>query len=133
MVNHPWEYHLDTSPRSSYMILQTHTFYHKIISIGIVFSYNYLFSSHTLAWSCVLHLKLVTYYLFPLYLIYFSTDFNMLYWCFLYACSTSTTIFKLIWSLKITPEYTLHNRVKDSITQKSIVIFSSNFKGRLIC
>ena len=39
----------DTFPQSSYMILQTRTSHHKIISIGVVFSYNFfLFSSHTL-------------------------------------------------------------------------------------
>ena len=37
MVNHPWEYRLDMSPHSSYMILQTRTFNYEIISIGVVF------------------------------------------------------------------------------------------------
>ena len=43
-VRYPKEYHYNMSPHSSYMILQTHTFYHKIISIGVVFSnsYNYV-------------------------------------------------------------------------------------------
>ena len=41
---------------------------------------------------------------------------------------TSTAIFRLILSLKFTPDYTLHSRVKDSITHISIVIFSSNFR-----
>ena len=36
MVNHPWQYHLNTSPHSPYMILQTRTFYHEITSIGVI-------------------------------------------------------------------------------------------------
>ena len=42
MMNHPWEYHLDTPLHSSYMILQTCTFNRKIVSVGIVFSNYYL-------------------------------------------------------------------------------------------
>ena len=47
-------------PYSFYIIFQTRTFYHKIILIDVFSnSYNsFLFSSHTLAWACVLHLKL---------------------------------------------------------------------------
>ena len=37
MVNHPWEYRVNTPLHSSYMILQTRTFNHKIVSIGVVF------------------------------------------------------------------------------------------------
>ena len=37
MVNHPLEHHLHMSSHSSYMVLQTHTFNHKIISTGIIF------------------------------------------------------------------------------------------------
>ena len=50
-----------------------------------------------------------------------------------YAYSTSIAIFRLILLLNITPEHTLHSRVKDSITHNSTVILSSNFLGRLIC
>ena len=37
MLNYPWEYHLDMSPYSSSMVLQTHTSYDKIILMGIIF------------------------------------------------------------------------------------------------
>ena len=49
-----------------------------------------------------------------------------------YAYSTSTGIFRVILLLDITPEHTLHSRVKSSITHNSIVIWSSKFNGRLI-
>ena len=61
MVKNPQEYNLDTSPHFSYMILQTRTFNHKVISIGVIFSSyscSNLFSLHTLAWDCVLQFKL---------------------------------------------------------------------------
>ena len=47
MVNHPWEYCLDTPFHFSYTILKIFTFNCKIISVAIVFSYN-LLSLHTL-------------------------------------------------------------------------------------
>ena len=40
-------------------------------------------------------------------------------------------IFRLNPLLKVTPEHSLHSRVKGSITHNSIITFSSNFKGRL--
>ena len=53
-------------------------------------------------------------------------------WCYLmHTLLCSTTSFSLILLLNITPEHTLHSRVKDSITHNSIVIWSSNFNGRL--
>ena len=74
------------SPHFSYIVLQIHMFDHKIILIGIVFSSN-LFSSHTLAWTCVLHLRL------QLLLVSFISQpflnrfqYN-LYYCLPYACS----------------------------------------------
>ena len=92
-----------------------------------------IFLFHTLAWACVFHLKfqsLLVSFISQLLLNRFQYN---LYYCLLYGCSTSTTIFRLIWLLKVTPEYTLHGIVKDSITQNSIVIFSLNFKEKLIC
>ena len=48
---------------------------HESLAQRIFPQLRYLFSSHTLAWACDLHLKL-QYYLFPLYLSHFSTNFN---------------------------------------------------------
>ena len=45
--------------------------------------------------------------------------------CILY--NTSIAIFRLILLLNITPECTLHSRVKGSITHNSVVIFFLNF------
>ena len=45
----------------SHMVLQTNNCYHKIVSIGVIFSCNSnfnLFSLYTLAWACVLQFKL---------------------------------------------------------------------------
>ena len=130
MVNHPWEYHLDTSPHSFYMILQTCNFNRKIVSIGVVFSN--LFSSHTLAWTCILHLRL------QLLLVSIISQsllnrfqYNLCY-CLLYACSTSTAIFRLVLLRKVTPRSLLHSRVKHSITHTPVVICSSNFNGELL-
>ena len=118
MVNHPWEYHLDTFPHSPYMILQTCTSHHKIVSIGVVFfSYNssFLFSSHTLAWACIIHLK------FQSLLVSFISQSLLnrfqynLYYCLPYSCSTSRAIFSFILSSKVISEHTLHSRVKYSI------------------
>ena len=128
MVNHPWEYHLDTSPHSSCMVLQTYTFNHKIISVGIGFSHSHRTPLHWLA-CCTLN---YSYYWFPLYLSHFSTNFNI----------TCTTIYlihalevqhflALLYHLKLL-EGALHSRVKDSVTNISIVICSSYFKGRLL-
>ena len=129
MVNHPWEHHHDT--HFSCMVLQTHMFNHKIISVGIVFSSD-LFSSHTLAWTCVLNLRL------QLLLVSFISQSLLsrfrynLYYSLSYAFSTSTAIFRFIVSLEVTPENLLHSRVKHSITHISVVICSSNFKGGLL-
>ena len=130
MVNHPCEYHLDTSTHSSYMVLQTHIFYHKIISMGVVFRFFFFVQPCI---GLVLHLKLSSYAYFlqisvtsqwiPQYNLYYSLP---------YTCTTSTAIFRFILSLKVTPECTLHSRVKDSITYISIVISSSKFKGGLL-
>ena len=96
-------------------------------SIGIVFSSN-LFSSHTLARTCVLHLKLQL-----LFVSFISQSLlhRFQYKYLPYACFTSITIFRLIQSLKVTPESLLHSRVKHSITHSSVIIYSSNFKGGL--
>ena len=55
-----------------------------------------------------------------------------LYFPLLYAYSTSPPIIRLKLSYKLTLEGTLHSRAKDFTTDNSIIIFSSNFKGRLI-
>ena len=47
---------------------------------------------------------------------------------FTLGCSTSTVIFQLVLSLKVTPEGTLHSRIKHSITHISIVISLLHFK-----
>ena len=61
-------------PANSYLLQQKY-------SMGIVFSYSFnsfLFSLHTLAWACILHLKL-SGYACSLYLNNFSVDFNTTY------------------------------------------------------
>ena len=86
-------------------------------------------SSHTLAWVYVLlHSMLVSFISLSLLN---KFQYN-LYYSLPYACSTSTAIFRLILSLKDTPEHTLHSRVKDTITHISTIIYSSNFKERLL-
>ena len=101
--------------------------------VSFSFSYNsFLFSSHTLAWSCVLHLKFQSMLVsFISQSILNQFQYN-LYYFLPYACTTSTAIFRLILSLKVTPESTLHSRVKHSITHISIVISSLIFKGGLL-
>ena len=96
------------------MILQTHNFNCKIVSIGIIFST--IFSLHSLAYTCVLHLRL------QLLLVSFIPQsllnrfqYNLCH-CLLYACSISTAIFRLIQLLEFTPGNLLHSRVKRSIT-----------------
>ena len=135
MVNHLWKYHLDRFPHSSYLTLQTCTSHHKTVSIGIVFSYSnssFLFSLHILAWACILHLR------FQSVLVSFISQSLLnrfqynLYYYLAFACSTSTTIFRLILSFKVIPEHTLHSRVKDSIDHSSTIICSLNFKRGLL-
>ena len=116
-------------PHSSCMVLQTCMFKDKITSIGIIFSNSCLFSSYTLAWVCMLDLKLQLLLVLFISQSYLNRFQSNLYYCLPYACSTSTTIFRLILSLKVTPESTLHSRVKHSITHISIFISSLNFKG----
>ena len=88
--------------------------YHKIISIGIIFS---LFSLHTLAWACILQFKLsimlVSLNSQPCLCIFQP---NSCYYLS-YVSSTSQRIYKLELLHKLTTEYTLHSRVKLSITQ----------------
>ena len=80
----------------------TPTSHHRIVSIGIFFSYNsFLFSLHILAWACILHLK------FQSVLVSFISQslcnrfkYN-LYYCLPYSCSTSRAIFSLIYHLKL--------------------------------
>ena len=97
----------------------------------ISFFSNSLFSSHTLAWACSLWFNLFCMLVFlisqpcPT-----RFQWNLCY-TLPYAYSTSTSSI-LILLLNFTPEHTLHSRVKDSITHNSIVIWSSNFNGRLI-
>ena len=120
-------------PYSSYIILQTRNSHHKIDSIGSVFSYDssFLFSSHALAWACILHLKFQSVLVsFISQLLLNRFQYN-LYYYLPYACSTSTTMFRFFLSLVI-PEHTLHRRVKDSIAHSSTIICSSNFKRGLL-
>ena len=125
MLDHPWEYHLESSPHSYYMVLQTNTCYHKMISIGVVFPSNSnsnLLSLHTLAWACVLQFKLsiILVFLISIMCLYSSTKFMLL---FIYVSSTSWRIYKLKLRHKLTTEHTLHSQVKLSITQNVDCIF----------
>ena len=88
---------------------------------------------HTFAWACVLQLKLsvATCFLY-VSIAYNRSQYNLCY-CLPYACSTSKVIFMSNLKIKVTPEHTLHSRVKDSIPQNSIILFCSNSKGWLIC
>ena len=105
--------------------------YHKIIPIGVAFSYNsynsFLFSSHALAWTCILHLKLSGYACF----LYISVNSQwisiQLVLQLTYACATSIAIFILILSLKVLPESTLHSGIKASIAHISIIVFHQDF------
>ena len=109
------------------------TIYYKSISIGIEFLYFHCTSLHGLV-CCTLNYN---YYLFCLHLSHFKTDSSTTCTTVhpMHTLQTSTAIFRLMWLLKVTSECTLHSRVKDSTTQNSAVIYSSNFnfKGRLIC
>ena len=114
-------------PSNSHILL----FNHKLLSIGVIFSYN-LYSSHTLAWMCMLHLTDYSYYLFLLYLSHFLIQFNTtctitVYPCVLY--KLSITIFRLILLLKVTLGSLLHSRVKHSITPILVVICSPNSRA----
>ena len=109
-------------------------FWPKIVLIGIIFSYNNspFFSSHNLAWTCLLHLKFQSVLVSFISQSFFNRFQYNLYYYLPYTCSTSATIFRLILSFKVIPEYTLHSRVKDSIAHSSTVICSSNFKRGLL-
>ena len=116
------------SPHSSYMILQTHTFYYKIISISIIcYSYDSFYFLHT-------PLHGLAYYTLScqVMLVSFISQQHLhgfqyyLYYSLSYACTTSMIIFRLILPLTVTIECNLHSRVKDSITRISIISFSSN-------
>ena len=119
MVNHPWGYHLDTSPHSSYMVLQTHIFNHKIISIGILNSRFFLYFLRTplqwLTWACILQFKLFILLVFlisqPCLRIFQP---NLCYYLSYVSC-TSYKIYKLKLLHNLTTEHTLHSRVKLSI------------------
>ena len=91
------------------------------------------FSSHTLAWACGLWFNLFGIIVFPICQPCLTSIQWNLTCLLLYAYSTSTATFRLILLFNITPQRTLHSRVKHSITQNSRVILSSNFVGRLIC
>ena len=96
----------------------------------------FLFSSHTLwpqEWACSLSINLFSIFVFLVSQSCLTRFQWNWYYLLPYAYSTSTAIFRIILSLSIIPEHTLHSRVKDSITHNSIVIWSSNFNGRLIC
>ena len=114
------------SHHSSCMVFKTNMFNHKIILIGIIFSNSCLFSSHTLAWACVLHLELQLLLVSFIYISVTSQQISirlviLFTLCMLYK-------YRLILSLKVITECTLHNRVNYSITHISIIIYSSNLK-----
>ena len=121
MVNHPWQYHRDTSSHSSYMVLQTPIFNHKIISIGVLNSRFFLYFLRTplqcLTWACILQFKLFIMLVFLIsqpYLCVFQP--NLCYYLS-YVSSTSYKIYKLKLPHKLTTERALHSRVKLSIAQ----------------
>ena len=120
-------------PHSLHMILQTLTSHHKIVSIasiGVRFFLVPFYFLHTpLHGLAYYNLKfqsvLVSFILSQSLLNRFQYN---LYYCLLYSCSTSRTIFSLILSFEVVPEHTLHSIVKYSIAHISIIISSSNFK-----
>ena len=118
MVNHPWKYHLDISSHSSYMIPQTNTCYHKIISVGIVFPSNSkLFSCHTHVWAWILYFKLSIMFGSPLSQPCACIFKPNLCYYLSYVSYTSWRIYKLKLLHKLTTQITSHSRVKLSITQ----------------
>ena len=132
MVNHPWEYYLDTFPHSLHMILQTRTSHCKIASIASIgirfFLIPFCFLRtplHGLAYYNLKFQSMLVSFISQSLLNGFQSN---LYYCLPYSCSTSRTIFSFILWFKVIPEHTLHSRVKYSIAQISNVISSSNFK-----
>ena len=103
----------------------------KIVSIGIV-SFLIYFHHTPLRGTCVLHFRL------QLLLVSFISQSLLnifqynLYYCLLYACSTSTAIFRFISSLKSYSREFLHSRVKHSISHIPVIICPSNFNGGLL-
>ena len=120
MINHPWECHLDMSPHSSYMILQICTFYHKIISIGVIFLLILLF------YFLRTPLHELAFYSFTYPLCLFPSYLNHVFVCFNQISPTIYLMYPLhvkefiSWNwhvYKLTTEHTLHSRVKRSIAQ----------------
>ena len=105
---------------------QDPSFHHKVFKFAVAFSSNSFYFLHSPLYGlacCTLGYQLMLVsFISQSVLNRFQCN---LYFCLPYACSASAAIFRLIWSLKVTPECTLHSRVKDSRTQNSIIIFSS--------
>ena len=98
--------------------------------IAKYFNWQLFFLCTPLAWACGLWFGIIVFSICQPCLTIFQ--WNLRYFL-LYAYSTSTAIFRLILLFNVTPQHTLHSKVKDFITQNSTVILSSKFLGRLIC
>ena len=113
---------------------QDPSFHHKVFKFAVAFSSNSFYFLHSplhgLA-CCILGYQLMLdSFISQSLLNRFRCN---LYYCLPCACSASAAIFRLIWSLKVVPECTLHSRVKDSRTQNSIIIFSSILRKYYNC
>ena len=130
MVNHPWEYHLDTSPHSSYLILQTQTSYRKIISIGIVFPLILILiiyflrpPLHGLAF-CSFNYPLCLFFHISTMLLHISTKLLLLFILSILCLCTLKNLQARITTLA----YFRTHFTKQSKTQKSGLLFSVESK-----
>ena len=98
MVNHPWEYRNDAPLHSTYIILQTRTFNHKIVSIGVI-SFLLIYFLRTPLHGLAFYSLNYPLYLFPhnsTMCLYISIKLMLLFiLCILYYCSL-----EIIWCLK---------------------------------
>ena len=94
--------------------------------------YNLQYTVFSSAWTCSLWFNLFGMLVFLISQPYTHVLQRNLYYPLPYAYSTNTAIYRLIVLHNVTAEHTSHTRVKDSVTHKSTIILSSNFKGRLI-
>ena len=108
------------------MVLQTHIFNRKIISMGVLNSCFFsIFSSHTLTVAYMgLHFKLFIMLVFLISQPCLCVFQRNLCYYLSYVSSTSYKIYKLKLPHKLTTEHTLHGRVKLSIAQNVDCCFS---------
>ena len=112
---------------------QGQSFHHKIFSLQSFFFYFLCTPFGPREWACGLCINLFSIFVFLVSQPCLTRFQRNWYYLLPYAYSTSTAIFRIILSLSIIPEHTLHSRVKDSIIHNSTVMWFSNFNGRLIC